>query len=84
MDVTDLVADFYANLYLARIDAPVSIRLQACKACAADYFLWAPFGDLRDGGGGEVDEAMGIGHDLDPTDPILLNDISLLGKIRGP
>jgi BspA type Leucine rich repeat region (6 copies) len=83
LDVTDLVADFYANLDLARnYEPPISIRLKACKTCAADFFLFAPFGELIDSGGGEVDEVVSIGYDLDPTDPVLLHDIGLLTELR--
>jgi hypothetical protein len=80
MDISDLWADFYANLYLTRNSyAPTSIRLQACKACAADYFLTAPFGDLWPNA--YVEEALSIGYDIDPADPIVQNDIGLLRVI---
>jgi BspA type Leucine rich repeat region (6 copies) len=81
MDISDLWADFYANLYLARNSyAPSSIRVQACKVCTAAYFLTAPFGDLRSNG--YVQEAVSIGFDLDPADPIVRNDIGLLVEIN--
>jgi hypothetical protein len=81
MDINDLWADFYANLYLARNSyAPTSIRLQACKACAAAYFLTAPFGDLRPNA--YVEEALSIGYDLDPANLIVRNDLSLIRLIN--
>jgi hypothetical protein len=81
MDISDLWADFYANLYLARNSyAPFSIRLQACKACAAAYFLTAPFGDLRPNA--YVEEALSIGYDLDPANLIVRNDLSLIRLIN--
>ncbi len=81
MDISDVWADFYANLYLTRnAYAPISIRLQASKACAAAYFLTAPFFDLRPNV--YVQEAVSTGYDLDPTDLIVRNDISLLVEIN--